>query len=435
MSNQSTLSLLLTAIWWQYWAWSSECGEKIPHSCRAQFSQWGCSSGSQGAAPNAPWFLVLHTHVPRGSVAQLLCQRFSLLPYLHFTLYLPKSLPFNLWNSKDVITSSLPKQVSQIGPPAQLLKIIGTIALRGLSQSMWPATQCHKLGDLNFGNLLLTALEARKSRSRWQQIQFLVRPKPGLQMVTLLVVRSQRKRKGSILSSSSSNSTNPIIAPALTSMTWSNLPPKGLTSKYHHTVDQGFNMNLQRDKHSVQNRIWNQKRSSCLLPLGRASSKAFFLQSWNDWLVGTSSMEQMGNIHITQAKLSAGWTAAHLDKLCSDTGHGPCFSQYLLHWLFAFMVEHIGGGSHDKGNRCTFCSCFYEVESRVERNFGITLFTLTQCFQPSLYLFQYLFQFTVNTSSATNSLLLSFLLGLFACLFICWLASENTHIHFWKVVS
>ena len=38
---------------------------KIPHSRKAQFSQWACSSGSQIVASNVLWFLALHTHVPR----------------------------------------------------------------------------------------------------------------------------------------------------------------------------------------------------------------------------------------------------------------------------------------------------------------------------------------------------------------------------------
>ena len=50
--------LLLTAIWWYYWTWSSERGERSHTS--AEFS-----SPSEAAAPNALWFLVLHTHVPR----------------------------------------------------------------------------------------------------------------------------------------------------------------------------------------------------------------------------------------------------------------------------------------------------------------------------------------------------------------------------------
>ena len=128
----------------------------------------------------------------------------------------------------------------------------------------------------------------------------------------------------------------------------------------------------------------------------------------------------MGNIHITQAKLSAGWTAAHLDKLCSDMGHGPCFSQYLLHWLFAFMVEHIGGGSNEKGNRCTFCSCFHRSWIQSWKEFWYhSVHPQLNALTPSVSLPIFI-QFTVNTSSATKFTAFFLLLGAFllACLFL-----------------
>ena len=66
--------------------------------------------------------------------------------------------------------------------------MIGIIVLRGLSQSMWPATTMHhNLGDLNHGNLLLTALEAGKSKVKMPADSVLGEgPSPGLQMVTFL---------------------------------------------------------------------------------------------------------------------------------------------------------------------------------------------------------------------------------------------------------
>ena len=46
----------------------------------------------------------------------------------------------------------------------------------------------HKLGDLNFGNLLLTALEAGKSKVKMTADSVLGEgPSPGLQMVTFLI--------------------------------------------------------------------------------------------------------------------------------------------------------------------------------------------------------------------------------------------------------
>ena len=109
---------------------------KIPHFCRVQFTQWGCSSQcSVISGPAHP--------CSKDSVAQPLCQRFSLLPYLHFTLYPPKSHYLSICETQRMLSQALsPHRFPQIGPPAQLLKMIGTIALRGLSQSTWPVTQC-----------------------------------------------------------------------------------------------------------------------------------------------------------------------------------------------------------------------------------------------------------------------------------------------------
>lgn len=79
----------------------------------------------------------------KDSAAQPLCQRFSPLPYLHFTLYPPKSHYLSICETQRMLSQALsPNRFPQIGPPAQLLKMIGTIALRGLSQSTWPVTQC-----------------------------------------------------------------------------------------------------------------------------------------------------------------------------------------------------------------------------------------------------------------------------------------------------
>lgn len=67
----------------------------------------------------------------------------------------------------------------------------------------------------------------------------------------------------------------------------------------------------------------------------------------------------MGNIHITWVTFSAGWAAAHLDKLHSDLAQGPCFSHYLLRWLSPVTVEMCGNRSHKKENMCQLFLCFH----------------------------------------------------------------------------
>ena len=202
VSNQSTLSLLLT------FGDTAERGlqnlEKDPtlpqssvQPARLQLRFPDCSfQCSVISGPAHP--------CSKDSVAQPLCQRFSLLPYLHFTLYPPKSHYLSICETQRMLSQPLsPNRFPQIGPPAQLLKIIGIIVLRGLSQSMWPATTMHhNLGDLNHGNLLLTALEAGKSKVKMPADSVLGEgPSPDLQMVAFLwCAHREAKRERALFS-------------------------------------------------------------------------------------------------------------------------------------------------------------------------------------------------------------------------------------------
>ena len=124
------------------------------------------------------------------------------LPSLH-SLYPKITLPFNLWNSKDVITSSLPKQVSPNRTTSPTLKNDWNNSFKGsVSVNVACDTMHHKPGDLNHGNLHLTALEAGKSKVKMPADSVLGEgPSPGLQMVTFLwYAHRERKREGALFS-------------------------------------------------------------------------------------------------------------------------------------------------------------------------------------------------------------------------------------------